>query len=212
MNSKICLLNRRSGQMPRIFEFVIALFGTIVLLPFFLFIAVLLKLNSKGPILYRAERAGQNGKAITVFKFRTMIREAEKCGPPITTQNDRRITTIGKFLRRTKLDELPQLLNILKGDMRFVGPRPEDPGIVEKYTMRHKKILKYKPGITSPASIAYRAEEHSIPHDQWEEIYQKEILSNKIAIDLGYLQNANFWSDILVVLETIGIKKRKYKK
>jgi len=195
--------------MPRILEFVIALLGLMVLLPIITIIAVLIKLNSRGPVLFRAERAGKGGKPITIFKFRSMVKDAIKFGPPITTQEDNRITLVGKFLRKTKLDELPQLINVVKGDMCFVGPRPEDPVIVQKYTNVQRRILSYRPGITSPASIEYRAEENAIPTDQWEEIYFSDILPNKISIDLDYFQNANFWSDLMVILKTLGLTRKR---
>ena len=195
--------------MPRILEFVIALLGLMVLLPIITIIAILIKLNSRGPVLFRAERAGKGGKPITIFKFRSMVKDAMKFGPPITTQADNRITLVGKFLRKTKLDELPQLINVFKGDMCFVGPRPEDLGIVKKYTDVQRRILSYKPGITSPASIEYRAEENAIPADQWEEIYLRDILPNKISIDLDYFQNANFWSDLMVILKTLGLTRKR---
>ena len=196
--------------MPRFLECVIALLGLMVLLPIIIIIAVLIKLNSRGPVLFRAERAGRGGKPITIFKFRSMVKDAIKLGPPITTQTDNRITLVGRFLRKTKLDELPQLINVVKGDMCFVGPRPEDPVIVQKYTDVQKRILSFRPGITSPASIKYRAEENAIPFAHWEEIYLRDILPNKISIDLDYFKDANFWSDLMVILKTLSFTRKRH--
>jgi lipopolysaccharide/colanic/teichoic acid biosynthesis glycosyltransferase len=192
--------------MPRFFEFIIALFGLLVLSPILFIIALLIKVDSRGPVFYRANRIGYKAKTITVFKFRTMRHDINNCGLPVTTQKDDRITIVGRILRRTKLDELPQLINVLKGDMRFVGPRPEDPKIVKRYNAEQRKILDYKPGITSPASIKYRNEETSISSDRWEDIYFGEILPDKISTDLNYFRGAGFWSEMRIIFETMGIK------
>lgn len=192
--------------MPRFFEFIIALFGLLVLSPILFIIALLIKVDSKGPVFYRAIRIGYEGKTITIFKFRTMRHDINNCGPPVTTQKDDRVTFFGRILRKTKLDELPQLINVLKGDMRFVGPRPEDPKIVDRYNTEQRKILCFKPGITSPASIKYRNEETSISSDRWEDIYFGEILPDKISTDLNYFRDAGFWSEMRVIFKTMGIK------
>ena len=192
--------------MSRFLEFIIALFGLLFLSPILFIIALLIKMDSRGPVFYRAVRIGYKGKAITVFKFRTMRHNINNSGPPVTTQKDDRITLVGRILRNTKLDEFPQLINVLKGDMRFVGPRPEDPDIVKRYSTEQRKILDYRPGITSPASIKYRNEETSISPDRWEEIYFGEILPDKISLDLNYFRNAGFWSEMMVIFETIGIR------
>ena len=164
--------------------------------------------SSKGPVFFRAKRVGKNNKPFWIYKFRTMINNASKLGPPITINNDERITQIGQFLRRTKLDELPQLLNVLKGDMSFVGPRPEDPGILQKYSQQQKEILNFKPGITSPASIFFRKEEALISSAQWQDKYT-QILSIKISTDLAYLRKANFGSDLRVIFQTIFLINKK---
>ena len=194
--------------MPRFFEFMVTFVGLLFLLPFLFVIVLLIKLNSKGSVFYRAERVGQRGKPITIFKFRTMVKNAEDIGPSITTRGDNRITVVGRFLRKSKLDELPQLFNVLKGDMRLVGPRPEDPEIVKKYSLAQKEILKYKPGITSPASIIFYAEESAIPFDCWQETYLKKILPQKISIDLKYFQNTTWLSDMKIIVRTL-IRKQE---
>ena len=197
--------------MNRYIEFIIALPGLIVLSPLFLIIAVWIKLDSKGPVFYHGERVGLNGRIFYMLKFRSMMADASVKGPPITTQQDSRVTRAGRFLRKTKLDELPQLINVLKGDMKFVGPRPEDPAIVKKYTPEQKQILNYRPGITSPASVMFRAEEEMIAPDQWESVYMNRILPRKLDTDLAYMKRAGFWSDAGVILKTVGIGKRRPK-
>ena len=192
--------------MPRFFEFITALFGLLILSPILFVIAILIKVDSEGPVFYRAVRIGFKGKPITILKFRTMRHDTNNCGPPVTTKKDDRITLFGRILRKTKVDELPQLINVLKGDMRFVGPRPEDPKIVKRYNTEQREILDYKPGITSPASIKYRNEETSISPDRWEDIYFGEILPDKISTDLNYFRDAGFWSEMRIIFETMGIK------
>jgi lipopolysaccharide/colanic/teichoic acid biosynthesis glycosyltransferase len=189
--------------MPRTFEFILALVGLLVLGPLFLLIALCIKLDSGGPVFYRAVRAGKGDSRFTMLKFRTMVSGASRQGPPITTLNDPRITKVGSFLRKTKLDELPQLMNVLKGSMGFVGPRPEDPEIVKKYSSSQKRILRYCPGITSPASIAFREEETLIPASGWEEAYRHDILPKKLDMDIRYFERATCISDLKVIMKTI---------
>ena len=129
--------------------------------------------------------------------------DADQIGPPITTVNDSRITRIGKVLRKTKLDELPQLFNVLIGQMSLVGPRPEDPSIVKEYSEEQRKILNYKPGITSPASILFRSEEKMITAEKWEKEYLEEILTKKLEVDLNYMNSANYLSDLKVIFKTV---------
>ncbi len=131
-----------------------------------------------------------------------MIVDADKVGPAVTASGDSRVTSIGKFLRRTKLDELPQLLNVLKGDMSLVGPRPEDPRYVAIYTPAQKQILAFRPGITSAASLAYRHEEQMLTGDDWEAVYQTKIMPEKIAIDLAYMTSANVITDLKLIFQT----------
>ena len=189
--------------MPAFIEFIIALIGFIVLLPFYGIIALCIVLETKGSALYRANRIGIGESRFQMLKFRTMVNDADKSGPPITTRSDSRITRVGKWLRKTKLDELPQLINILRGEMKFVGPRPEDPGIVEKYSEEEKHIFQFKPGITSPASLRYRDEETQIPSDKWEKIYLNDILPKKIEMDLRYMKSAGFWADLKIIFKTV---------
>jgi lipopolysaccharide/colanic/teichoic acid biosynthesis glycosyltransferase len=132
-----------------------------------------------------------------------MIIGADRQGPGITVANDRRVTPVGRYLRRTKLDELPQLINVLRGDMSFVGPRPEDPRYVALYTPAQRMVLRVRPGITSTASLKFRHEERLLEGQNWEEVYINQILPAKLAIDLEYVQKANLWTDFKLITSTI---------
>lgn len=187
----------------RAFDLLVASVGLILLLPIFVPIAALVKVSSRGPVFHRARRVGMGGALFTLFKFRSMVVNAQYLGPAITAQGDSRITSVGRFLRRTKLDELPQLLNVIKGDMSLVGPRPEDPRYVDTYTAEQRAILSVRPGITSAASVVYRNEEHLLRGENWETIYREQILPQKLAIDLAYLHHQSWWSDIGIILRTI---------
>ncbi len=190
-------------MINRLFDFSSALIGLIVLSPLFLLTSLIIKLTSAGPVFHRGERVGLNGKAFFLYKFRTMIENAATLGPGITAQNDPRITKVGRLLRSTKMDELPQLINILKGDMSLVGPRPEDPRYVAQYTPKQRQVLKFRPGITSAASLVYRREEQMLGGLDWEKVYQDEVLPAKLAIDLEYFSKRTLLSDLLLILRTI---------
>ncbi|MBN2103826.1 sugar transferase [bacterium] len=195
--------------MPVWLEWIIAISGLIVLLPVYGIIALCVVIETKGPVLYRAIRIGYGESRFEMLKFRTMDHHADKNGPPITTRNDPRITRVGRWLRKNKLDELPQLINIIRGEMKFVGPRPEDPGIIEKYSEKEKRIFQFKPGITSPASLRYRDEENQISQESWEQVYLKEILPKKIEMDLKYMKNATVWSDFKIMFQTVFKAEQK---
>jgi lipopolysaccharide/colanic/teichoic acid biosynthesis glycosyltransferase len=190
-------------MIKRLFDFLSALIGLIVLSPLFLITSLIIKLTSPGPVFHRGERVGLNGKLFNLYKFRTMIANAATLGPGITPQNDTRITGVGRFLRRTKIDELPQLINVLTGDMSLVGPRPEDPRYIAQYTPEQREVLKFRPGITSAASLAFRKEEKMLAGLNWERIYCTEVLPSKLAMDLAYLSHRTLLSDILLIIRTI---------
>jgi len=177
--------------------------GLVILAPVFLVIGLAVKLTSAGLVFYRAERVGQGGHLFKLYKFRSMYRDADRQGPGITAKDDQRITPVGRFLRRTKLDELPQLINVLRGEMSLVGPRPEDPRYVALYTPLQRQVLDVRPGITSPASLRYRAEETLLKGEDWETIYVKQILPDKLAIDLAYVRQRTLWNDLALILRTI---------
>jgi lipopolysaccharide/colanic/teichoic acid biosynthesis glycosyltransferase len=190
-------------MLKRAFDVLASGIGLVLLSPVFIFIAIAVRLDSKGPTFYRAQRVGQHGKDFHLYKFRTMIVEADQKGPGITRAQDNRVTAVGRVLRRTKLDELPQLMNVLRGDMSLVGPRPEDPRYVELYTPEQRVILQYRAGITSMASVTYRNEEQALAGDDWEQTYIDEIMPAKLAIDLEYSQRATLLTDIWLILRTI---------
>jgi lipopolysaccharide/colanic/teichoic acid biosynthesis glycosyltransferase len=189
--------------MKRILDFVVTALGLIVASPVLLLLCLLIKLSDHGPVFYLAKRMGKGGIPFELYKFRTMIVDADRVGPAVTASGDSRVTPIGKFLRRTKLDELPQLLNVLKGEMSLVGPRPEDPRYVALYTPAQRQILDFVPGITSAASLTYRHEEQMLTGDDWETIYQTKVMPEKIAIDLAYMASANVFTDLKLIFQTV---------
>lgn len=178
--------------------------GLLICLPLFVIVAVLIKIDSKGPIFFKQERIGRNFKSFNIYKFRTMKNDAEKNGPNITVMGDSRITGIGRFLRKYKIDELPQLINVLKGDMSFVGPRPEISEYVQLFKSDYKKLLRLRPGITDPASIKYSNEEAVLySSGNWEEEYITRILPEKIRLSLNYLEKRNILTDLKIILKTV---------
>lgn len=189
--------------MKRTFDVVAAGLGLILLSPLLAAIAIAIKLDDGGPVFYRALRAGKDGVPFRLYKFRTMIVNAERRGPAITSKGDSRVTRTGRLIRGTKLDELPQLINVVKGEMSLVGPRPEDPRYVALYTLEQRQVLTVAPGITSAASLAYRHEEQLLSGDDWETIYRTQVMPEKLAIDLDYLKQRTLWTDIKLILHTI---------
>jgi lipopolysaccharide/colanic/teichoic acid biosynthesis glycosyltransferase len=162
-----------------------------------------IKLTSDGPALFRCNRVGQNGRPFVVYKLRSMVAEAPGIGPAITGASDSRVTPVGAVLRKLKLDELPQLLNVVKGDMSLVGPRPEDYRYVSLYSREQLEILDAKPGMTSPASLHYRDEAAQLVGDDWNDRYVQEIMPAKLAIDREYLGRRTVWSDVVVIFKTV---------
>jgi lipopolysaccharide/colanic/teichoic acid biosynthesis glycosyltransferase len=191
-------------MIKRTMDVLFSLGGLIVLSPVLLIAAAAVALSSPGGIFYRAERVGKDGRPFRLYKFRSMVAGADKAGPAITVAGDARVTPVGKLLRKTKLDELPQLINVLKGEMSLVGPRPESPKYVALYTEAQRAVLRVRPGITSLASIRYRDEESLLHGADWETRYIEQIMPEKIAIDLDYIASANPWKDIQIILQTFG--------
>src|SRR5437016_7110492 len=163
--------------MRRLVDLVASTSGLLILSPLFAVLAVAVKLSSPGPVFHRGERIGCGGKPFALYKFRSM--RVTESGPAITRAGDPRVTAVGRFLRRTKLDELPQLINVLAGDMSLVGPRPEAPRYVALYDAEQRRILDARPGLTSPASLRYRSEEEQLVGDEWERIYVERIMPEK---------------------------------
>jgi len=199
--------NEKKGNKidtKRIFDLVVGTFSLIVVSPIMLICVILSKLQSPGPIIYSAQRAGLRGKIFSMYKFRTMVTNAQSIGTGITNYRDPRITPIGRFLRKTKLDELPQLLNVLKGEMSIVGPRPEAPEYVKFYTKKQRKVLEVRPGITGPAQIENRDEEEKFKDcAEPEEYYINILMPKKLEIDLQYVKHHNLRSDLKFLFGTI---------
>ena len=188
----------------RIFDLFLAIPSLIILSPVFLISAILIKLESPGPIIFAQERIGQNGKIFKLYKFRTMIKDASKVGPPVTTANDPRITKVGKLLRKYKIDEMLQIINIIKGDMSVIGPRPEIKKYVEMFKDEYKEILKIKPGMTDYALIAFRNEEEILAKfENVEEGYIKEIMPKKIELYKKYIKDMSLLTDIKIFFKSI---------
>lgn len=188
--------------MKRVFDLIIAFFSLVCLSPLFLVVAIAIKLDSRGAVFYRGDRLGKEAKTFRIWKFRTMVADAMARGGGLTVRADPRVTRVGRFLRRTKIDELPQLINVLKGEMSLVGPRPEDPRYLSYYTARQRKIFSVHPGITSIASIRYRNEEELLASQDWEHVYIQTIMPAKLEIELNYLPVQTWWRDILILLAT----------
>ena len=189
----------------RLFDVIFSFLGLIMLLPLLLVIAVIIKITSPGPVFYRGERVGKDGKVFRIFKFRTMVANADKIGGFSTAGDDPRLTKVGKFLKRFQLDELPQLINVLKGEMSLVGPRPEVPFYVNMMTEEERKIiLSIKPGITDWASL-WNFHEGEVLRGSAdpEKDYMEKIRPKKLRLQIKYVKERTFWTDIKIILKTI---------
>lgn len=200
------VLARRRPQLAakRAMDIVISAAALCVLWPVLLLIALAIVVDDPGPVFYRQVRVGRGGRPFRIFKFRTMVVDADKKGLSITVGRDSRITRVGAFLRKTKLDELAQLLNVLCGQMSFVGPRPEVPRYVELYTPYQRQVLLVRPGITDYASIAYRNENDLLAGaDDPERMYIETIMPDKIELNMKYLKEISPLTDIRLILRTV---------
>ena len=188
----------------RILDILASLFGLIILSPFLLFITLLIKLSDPGPAFFTQIRIGQDFKPFRLIKFRSMVVDADRMGALVTSGDDPRITRIGRFLRKTKLDELPQLINVLRGDMSLVGPRPEVAKYIDVYRDDYKEILQVRPGITDYGAIEYRHEEEVLKqYKDPEEGYIKEVLPAKIKLYRKYISEVSFFTDMRLIFRTI---------
>lgn len=193
---------QRRGK--RVFDLITSAIGLLLLSPVFAVIAVLVKSSSRGPILFRQQRVGKDGRLFRVLKFRSMVDGAEHKGKSITSNSDPRVTSLGLVLRKWKLDELPQLWNVLIGEMSLVGPRPEVPSYVVNYTSEQRQVLKIRPGITDPASIRYRNEGGVLDQsDAPELLYREKILPEKLSLNIEYLKDISFTRDFSLVVATL---------
>ena len=193
--------------LKRVFDICSAFFGLIFLSPFFLIIAILIKRESPGPVTYRGPRIGKDSKVFQIIKFRTMVESPQSYdGPRVTAEDDGRVTPLGRWLRAAKLNELPQLWNVLKGEMSIVGPRPEDPEIAKTWPAGVRdEILSVRPGITSPASIVYREEEKLLKSANAMDDYLQKVLPDKLRLDRLYVRNCSFVSDLDVIFMTFTV-------
>lgn len=192
--------------LKRIFDVIMSLFMIISISPIFVIIAIAIKLDSKGPVFFKQQRVTQYGKKFYIFKFRTMVVDAEKIGAQVTVDNDSRITKVGSFIRDCRLDEIPQLINVLVGDMSFVGTRPEVPRYVQRYTSEMMATLLLPAGVTSLASILYKDEAMLISKaDNADEAYLQEVLPGKMKYNLLAINEFSFWKDIKTIFMTVGV-------
>lgn len=190
--------------MKRVFDIAVAALGLLLLSPLFLFVAILIKLDSPGPIFFRQERIGKRFRPFLIYKFRTMVEDAAQTGAAITYGNDPRITRAGRLLRKTKIDELPQLINVLKGEMSLVGPRPELAEFVNLYRRDFEEILTFRPGITDLASLNYHDESTILGKSaDPRETYVRVILPDKIRLTKEYLQRSSLLFDMAVIFKTV---------
>lgn len=191
--------------MKRFFDLVLSVLGLLVFLPVFAVIAIFIVADSRGGVFYKQERVGRNGSVFKIFKFRTMRPDSASGGLLTVGSRDSRITNVGYFLRKYKLDELPQLINVMKGEMSFVGPRPEVKKYTDLYTNEQKKVLTVRPGITDYASIKFRNESDLLAQSDYpEQLYIEEIMPEKLKLNLKYIENYNVFKDIWIIINTFA--------
>lgn len=199
-------LRKKQAQLiaKRVFDVVVSLILLVVLSPVFLILWVAIRVDSKGAALFQQIRVTQYGREFRIYKFRTMVVDAEKLGAQVTTKGDSRVTRVGRFLRKCRLDELPQLVNILKGDMSFVGTRPEVPRYVAAYSDVMWATLLLPAGVTSTASIEYKDEDRLLSNaEDADKTYIDAILPEKMKYNLQYLLDYSFWKDIKIMIKTV---------
>lgn len=198
--------------LRRVIDVTASAAGLLVLSPFTLLAALAVAVDSPGPVLFRQRRVGLGGREFEILKFRTMRVDAEAVGGQLTVGADPRVTRVGRFLRASKFDEIPQLLNVLRGDMSLVGPRPEVPKYVALYTPEQRRVLSVRPGITDPASIEYRDESGLMAGAaDPERLYVEELMPRKLRLNLEYLERRTVASDIRIVFKTFGAIARRPK-
>jgi len=194
-----------NAVLKRLLDLIGSGIGLLVLLPLLLAIGVLIKLDSPGPVFFRQPRLGKGARLFEVYKFRTMVFDAAREGHSITISRDPRVTRLGRILRHLDLDELPNLFNVFKGDMSIVGPRPEVPRYLRYYTEEQKQVFSVKPGLTDLGTLAFRAEAALLVGEDPEQIYIREILPRKIALNLEYVRRQSFACDLAIILKTLAL-------
>lgn len=189
----------------RLFDIAASALILLILSPFLLLLAAAVKLDSEGPVFYRQVRVGRFGQDFRIFKFRTMVQNADRIGPALTVGQDPRITRVGRLIRKCRLDEFSQLLNVLNGTMSLVGPRPEVRRYVDCYTPEYLATLLIRPGITAPSSIAFKDEDKILKSaEDSDRVYVEKILPPKMALNLGYLKSISLWGDIKILFQTVA--------
>lgn len=194
-------------MLKRAFDLFWAVVGMILLGPFFLVVAVLIKLDSRGPVFYRGERVGRDGRLFRIFKFRSMVVDAEQVGDTSSADGDPRVTGIGRWIRRGKIDELPQLINVLVGEMSLVGPRPQVKDEVDGYSETERRVLLVRPGMTDWSSIRFHNEGEILARSgivDTREAYRRVIRPGKMSLQLKYVRERTFWLDIKLILMTFA--------
>lgn len=190
-------------MVKRIFDFCSSLIGLLVLIPLLILFSIAIKISSSGPVFFAQKRVGKDGKLFTLIKFRSMTVEQDNISTA-TARGDARITKIGEFLRKYKLDELPELWNVIKGEMSLVGPRPDVPGYADKLVGKDRDVLKLRPGITGAASLKYANEEEILASQENPQKYNDEVIfPDKVKVNLDYYENQSFWLDIKIIFATI---------
>lgn len=200
-----------STILKKLFDLTFSFISIILLLPIFLIIAIIIKLDSPGPVFYRGVRIGKHWKPFRPYKFRTMVDNAENLGGSTTAENDNRITKTGKFLRKYKIDEIPQLINILKGEMSFVGPRPELEEHVRCYNKEEKSILSVLPGLTDYASLKFISLDKRVGGKDADEIYIKNIRAEKNRLRVMYVKKHSLFEDFRIIIKTLLTILKKIK-
>jgi lipopolysaccharide/colanic/teichoic acid biosynthesis glycosyltransferase len=195
--------------MKRVFDFICSVVGLVVLSPLMLIIAWWIYREDRGPIFYRGERGGGHGKPFRIFKFRTMVLNAEHLGGGTTALNDPRITRVGKIIRKYKLDELPQLLNVIKGDMSIVGPRPELLRYTCQYGVEEQIILSVLPGLSDYSSIIFSSLDTHVGAFEADRAFERNVLPEKNRLRVKYVQEMSFYTDIMIVIKTLQVIWRK---
>jgi lipopolysaccharide/colanic/teichoic acid biosynthesis glycosyltransferase len=201
------LLNNSKFSLcvKRVFDVVVSFIILLLISPFFLILAAAIKIDSKGPVFYRQIRVGRYNEDFKIFKFRTMVQDADKIGLPLTVGDDPRVTRVGHLIRKLRLDEFSQLLNVLNGTMSLVGPRPEVRKYVDAYTDEYMATLLIRPGITATSSIAFKDEDKILNSaDNAEEVYVEKILPPKMKYNLEYMKNITLLNDIKIMFQTVG--------
>lgn len=189
--------------LKRLLDIVVAVLALVVAAPVLVVLAILIKVDGPGPVLFRQERVGRDGRIFRIWKLRTMSEVPGASAPDVTVAADPRVTSVGRWLRRWKLDELPQFINVLDGSMSLVGPRPEVPRYVALYTDEERAVLMHRPGLTDPATIAFRHEEQMLAGvEDWERYYRDVLMREKLARNLEYLRDATVLTDVGVLVRT----------